>query len=320
MTAGQGQASCSSLRWFFWGDAPLVWSGSCNSEAPSLPLSTGYSPTTRRMAMRSLDPGKATDLEAMWVVDQLYEGLLELDAGLRSSAGLGRGVECVGRRAASMQVPVARLGPVTFHNGKRRSQLRDVAASFRPVARTRDEALPGRWVSGRPAGRRGACEPSVRPDSLPAALEPTPTRSFPGCWPRRKRPVLYSRGDGQDGEPRHRMTWAAAPSRSKGVDSRDGHGACTDIAGQYWMRDGRPGSRLPYIWLALRIEFNREPGALNSWGSGRGDYDFVSGLWTPTGTQAFKREDAGRVGARVGGARIEVLPGCPTSRPTTSGY
>ena len=33
--------------------------------------------------IRSLDPAKATDLETMWVVDQLYEGLLELDADLR---------------------------------------------------------------------------------------------------------------------------------------------------------------------------------------------------------------------------------------------
>ena len=33
--------------------------------------------------IRSLDPAKATDLETMWVVDQLYEGLLELDANLR---------------------------------------------------------------------------------------------------------------------------------------------------------------------------------------------------------------------------------------------
>ena len=32
--------------------------------------------------IRSLDPGKATDLESQWVVDQLYEGLLELDAAL----------------------------------------------------------------------------------------------------------------------------------------------------------------------------------------------------------------------------------------------
>ena len=33
--------------------------------------------------IRSLDPAKATDLETMWVVDQMYEGLLEFDADLR---------------------------------------------------------------------------------------------------------------------------------------------------------------------------------------------------------------------------------------------
>ena len=40
--------------------------------------------------IRSLDPAKATDLETMWVVDQLYEGLLEFDADLRVVPALAR--------------------------------------------------------------------------------------------------------------------------------------------------------------------------------------------------------------------------------------
>ena len=32
--------------------------------------------------IRSLDPARATDLETLWIVDQLYEGLLEFDAAL----------------------------------------------------------------------------------------------------------------------------------------------------------------------------------------------------------------------------------------------
>ena len=32
--------------------------------------------------IRSLDPARATDLETLWIVDQLYEGLLEFDEAL----------------------------------------------------------------------------------------------------------------------------------------------------------------------------------------------------------------------------------------------
>ena len=73
------------LRWFFWGVAPLVLV-SCNSEDPSSDVTLfTYNASD---GIRSLDPGKATDLESMWVVDQLYEGLLELDAELQVQPAL----------------------------------------------------------------------------------------------------------------------------------------------------------------------------------------------------------------------------------------
>ena len=111
------------LRWFFWGVAPLVLV-SCNSEDPSSDVTLfTYNASD---GIRSLDPGKATDLESMWVVDQLYEGLLELDAELQVQPALAESwsVSDDGLIYAFRLRSNAR-----FHNGKRVTAA-DVAASF----------------------------------------------------------------------------------------------------------------------------------------------------------------------------------------------
>lgn len=250
----------------------LVWSGCSSPQSSAVDRLFTYNASD---GVRSLDPGKATDLEAMWVVDQLYEGLLELDAGLRIQPALAEAWS-VSQDGRTYRFRL-RAG-VTFHNGAPVT-ARDVAASFSRLADP-DEALPGRWVLSDLRADGGV--EILRPDSFLLHLA-NPNPVFPGLLATPQAAILQ--GGGQDGDP-NTADFGSGPFTLKGWIPETAM-VLHRFAG-YWMRDGA-GERLPYI-AGIRIEFNREPGA-EFLGFSQGRYDFVSGL-DPAWTQAF-RDDAG---------------------------
>lgn len=225
--------------------------------------------------VRSLDPGKATDLESMWVVDQLYEGLLELDATLTVQPALAASWSV----SADGLVYTFRLNTeATFHNGQPVTAS-DVAASFARLCDP-EEALPGRWVLNdlKPDGVH-----VLSPDSLQLHLN-RPQPVFPGllCTPQAS--ILY--GGGRAGTP-DTEDMGSGPFVLKGWIPETAMVLHRNSG--YWMRDAT-GTPLPYI-DGIRIEFNREPGA-EFLGFRKGDYDFVSAL-NPEWVQALRNDEGG---------------------------
>lgn len=251
----------SKRQWvspFLWGGLILLVAQSCSIAGPS---EAGLDLLTYNASdgIRSLDPAKATDLETMWAVDQLYEGLLELDASLQVVPALAEkwSVSADGVRYAF------RLRPVTFHNGEP-LRAQDVAASFSRLLDP-NEALPGRWVL-RDLLDEGGVE-VISSDSLHlnlkrsnpvfASLLATPQASVLCDGGQKGNPDLEDLGTG----PFVLKGWLAETAMVLHAFS------------DYWMRDSL-GEQLPYL-DGVRLDFNREEGA-EMLGFRQGRYDFVS--------------------------------------------
>ena len=222
--------------------------------------------------VRSIDPGKATDLEAMWVVDQLYEGLLELDEQLQVRPALA---EAWSVSEDGLQYRFRLRKDAVFHDG---SPLvaRDVALSFeRLLDPTR--ALPGRWVLSDLAPEGVAI---VSDDSLILSLSRAQP-VFPGLLATPQAGIL--KGGGLEGNP-DSEDMGSGPFALKGWIPETAM-VLHRFEG-YWMRDDQ-GRNLPYL-DGVRIEFNREPGA-EYLGFRQGRYDFVSAL-DPEWVNALKDE------------------------------
>ena len=209
--------------------------------------------------IRSLVPAKATDLETMWVVDQLYEGLLELDAQLRVVPALAEtwSVSEDGLRYAFG------LRQARFHNGTPLT-AHDVAASF---ARLLDSqaALPGRWVL-KDLLSEGGVE-IMASDSLHLHLSKS-NPVFASLLATPQASILS--GGGKSGDP-DREDLGTGPFILKGWLPETA--LVLHSFPDYWMRDS-VGHRLPYL-DGVRVEFNREEGA-EMLGFRQGKYDFVS--------------------------------------------
>lgn len=222
--------------------------------------------------IRSLDPGKATDLETLWVVDQLYEGLLELDAGLRVVPALADqwSVSEDGLRHHF------HLRDAQFHNGEPVTAM-DVKASFLRLLDP-SEALPGRWVLKglRPEGIQVLGE-----DSLVLVLQqPQPTFGSMLATPQAS--VLFEGGHAGSSDVED---WGSGPFVLKGWLPQTA--LVLHRFDRYWMRD-EDGAALPYL-DGVRIEFNREEGS-EMLGFRQGRYDFVSAP-SPEWMQTVMTED-----------------------------
>ncbi len=249
---------------------PVCWA-SCNTDGPA-----GHSVLFTYNAsdgVRSLDPGKATDLESMWVVDQLYEGLLELDAQLEIQPALADAwsVSDDGLTYAFRLRPEA-----TFHNGAQVTAA-DVEASFNRL-RDAGEALPGRWVLHdlQPDGIT-----VFGRDSLQLHLS-RPQPVFPGLLATPHASIVFQGGVG--GAP-DTEDLGSGPFLLKGWIPETA--MVLHRNSRYWMRDSA-GIALPYL-DGVRIEFNREPGA-EFLGFRQGKFDFVSAL-DPEWASALRQED-----------------------------
>lgn len=208
--------------------------------------------------IRSIDPAKATDLETLWVVDQLYEGLLELGEDLEVRPALAERWSV----SADGRVYRFKLRGAQFHDGSPVTAS-DVRASFDRLLDP-NEALPGRWVLKglREGGIRTLGEDSLElelkaPNPVFASLLATPNAAIVKGGGRHGDPDVEDLGSGpfqlQGWLPETAMVLHRHPA--------------------YWMRD-EEGKGLPYL-DGVRIEFNREIGG-EMLGFEQGRYDLVS--------------------------------------------
>ena len=274
-------------RWVQWAIGLVLGIGCTLGCAPRNEAGRDVFTYNASDGIRSLDPAKATDLETMWVVDQLYEGLLEFDTALRVVPALAEtwSVSEDGREYRF------RLRDAAFHDGTPVTS-RDVVASFE---RLRDpaEALPGRWVIEglAPDGAKAISPDSVElhlsaPNPVFASLLATPQASVLRAGGRKANPDREDLGTG----PFVLRGWL--PETALVLHANRA----------YWMVDdaGRPLPRLE----GVRVEFNREEGA-EMLGFQQGRYDFVS---APSATwldlffdeeRAWRQEWEGRFDAHV---------------------
>ena len=224
--------------------------------------------------IRSLDPARATDLETLWIVDQLYEGLLEFDEALHVVPALA---ESWSVSEDGLTLGFRLRSDAVFHDG---SPLRaeDVVRSF---ARMLDptEALPGRWVLDGLREENGI--EAIGADSLVLRLV-APNPVFPGLLATPQASIL--KGGGLDGDP-NVDDLGTGPFLLKGWLAETA--MVLHRHPQYWMRD-EEGRRLPRL-DGVRIEFNREEGA-EMLGFRQGRYDFVSAP-KPEWMDVFFEED-----------------------------
>ena len=224
--------------------------------------------------IRSLDPARATDLETLWIVDQLYEGLLEFDDALHVVPALA---ESWSVSEDGLTLGFRLRSDAAFHDG---SPLRaeDVVRSF---ARMLDpaEALPGRWVLDGLREDNGI--EAIGEDSLVLRLV-IPNPVFPNLLATPQASIL--KGGGLDGDP-NVDDLGTGPFLLKGWLAETA--MVLHRHPQYWMRD-EEGRRLPRL-DGVRIEFNREEGA-EMLGFRQGRYDFVSAP-KPEWMEVFFEED-----------------------------
>ena len=233
--------------------------------------------------IRTLDPAKAMDLETMWAVDQLYEGLLELDADLKVVPALAQTWSV----SDDGLVYAFKLRDARFHDGTL-LRANDVAMSFERLLDPA-EALPGRWVLRDLHSTSGV--EVISEDSLHLNLaQANPV--FAGLLATTQASILKGGGWGGDPDTGDLGTgpfvlrgWL--PETAMVLHANPG----------YWMRDSA-GAVLPYI-DGVRLEFNREEGA-EMLGFRQGRYDFVSAPsaeWMEVffdGSGAWKPEWKGR--------------------------
>ena len=249
---------------------PLFWASCYTNESPAHSALFTYNASD---GVRSLDPGKATDLESMWVVDQLCEGLLELDAALHIQPALA---EAWTVSDDGLTYAFRLRSGASFHNGALVTAA-DVKASFTRL-RDADEALPGRGVLSDllPDGIEG-----LRKDSLQLHLS-RPHPGFPGLLATPQASVPFQGGYGANPDTED---MGSGPFELKGWIPETA--MVLHRNPEYWMRDSA-GVALPYL-DGVRIEFNREPGA-EFLGFRQGRYDFVSAL-DPEWASALRQED-----------------------------
>lgn len=215
----------------------------------------------------SLDPAQARDLESMWVIDQLYEGLVELTSELEVVGALARSwsVDSLGTRLLFH----LRSG-VVFSAGQP-VRAADVVESWSRIIDP-EVASPGRWIfenlrADSVAGHAGFYAVD---DSTVAVELTSPQPNFPGLLCTAYASVVRAGGreidllTEADGSGPFKLGWW-----SPGV------ALVLQRNAAYWQLD-EAGAALPYL-EAVHISFNREP-AVEYLGLLQGRFDFVSGI------------------------------------------
>ena len=210
--------------------------------------------------IRSLDPARATDLETLWIVDQMYEGLLEFDDDLGVVPALAD------RWSVSEDGLTYSFGlrpGVLFHDGSALT-AQDVVLSFERMLDPAN-ALPGRWVLSGVEAEGGVR--AVDSDSVELRLD-APNPVFASLLATPQASILRGGGVGVELQSEELGT---GPFVLKGWLPETA--MVLHRHGGYWKQDAE-GRALPLL-DGVRIEFNREEGG-EMLGFRQGRYDFVS--------------------------------------------
>lgn len=260
--------------------------------------------------LASLDPAQARDLESMWVIDQLYEGLVELTPSLEVVGALARSWQV---DSAGTEIVFHLRSGVSFHGGQPLTAA-DVVASWSRIVDPK-VASPGRWIFDNLAARvdeEGHPGFFARDDSTVVVQLRSPQPNFAGllCTPYAS--VVRAGGAAEVGG-------AGAAEAAAGLDlltEADGTGPfklgwwAPGVAlvlhrhAGYWQRDAA-GRGLPYL-EAVHISFNREP-AVEYLGLLQGRFDFVSGI-DPAYAGELLDDEGDLLGQMEGVLRYERVP------------
>jgi ABC-type transport system substrate-binding protein len=215
-------------------------------------------------AITSLDPAEARSLEHMWVVDQLYDGLVELTPELEV-------VPCLARswtfNDSSLTYRFLLRDDVTFTTGKRMTAT-DVVVS---LERLRDPKVisSGGWILD-----------AVVPEGIVAVNDSTVDIRLNKPYPPFLGLLTTAYGSILDGEA-HLTSGSNLRSEPLGSGPFElawwlpDAGLVMHRNELYWERD-EEGNRLPYL-EAIHVDVVRDMGA-EFLGLTQGRYDFISGL------------------------------------------
>lgn len=215
-------------------------------------------------AITSLDPAAARSLEHMWVVDQLYDGLVELTPDLDV-------VPCLARswtfNDSSLTYRFLLRDDVTFTTGKRMT-AKDVVVS---LERLRDPEVisSGGWILDAvvPGGIVAVN------DSIVDIRLNKPYPPFLGLLTTAYGSILDSEALLESGANLRSQPFGSGPFQLAWwlPDA----GLVMHRNGRYWQRD-EEGNRLPYL-EAIHVDVVQDMGA-EFLGLTQGRYDFISGL------------------------------------------
>ena len=244
-------------------------------------------------AITSLDPAAARSLEHMWVVDQLYDGLVELNADLEV-------VPCV---AKSWEVdPVTHTYTFHLRPGVAFSSGRSVDASdvVFSLERLRDPSVvsSGGWILD-----------AVVPEGIRAVDDTTVVIQLNQAYPPFLGLLTTAYGAVVDRE----------HAQADGVSLRNQPGGTGPFVLKWWLEDAglvlhpnpgywerdEEGNPLPYL-DAVHIDVVQDMGA-EFLGLTQGRYDFISGLH-PSFMETLLDEEGGLRPSYAGDLRLEHVP------------
>ncbi|MGB1347803.1 MAG: ABC transporter substrate-binding protein [Flavobacteriales bacterium] len=244
-------------------------------------------------AITSLDPAAARSLEHMWVVDQLYDGLVELNADLEV-------VPCV---AKSWEVdPVTHTYTFHLRPGVAFSSGRSVDASdvVFSLERLRDPSVvsSGGWILD-----------AVVPEGIRAVDDSTVTIQLSQAYPPFLGLLTTAYGAIVD----------RVHAQTEGVSLRNQPGGTGPFVLKWWLEDAglvlhpNPGywerdeedNPLPYL-DAVHIDVVQDMGS-EFLGLTQGRYDFISGLH-PSFMETLLDQEGGLRSSFAGELRLEHVP------------
>lgn len=223
----------------------------------------------------SLDPAFARNLENMWAVNQLFDGLVMLDESLEISPSIAHSWEINSegtKYTFHLRTNVAFHEHEAFDSGTRMVNASDVVYSFQRIIEPK-LASPGKWIFDAVNQERVDRGFEVLDDSTLCIHLTSPFPAFLGLLSTQYAAVV----------PQEVVERYGADFRSHPVGTGPFKMAfwMEDVAlvfhknERYWERD-EEGNQLPYL-DAVKIEFVRDMSA-EYLGLLQGRYDFMSGL------------------------------------------
>ncbi len=220
-------------------------------------------------SVKSLDPAFSNDLESMWIINQLFDGLVGLDSNLIPQPLIARSWD-ISNDQKTYQFHLR--NNVWFHNyagNQRRVMASDFVFSFERIINS-ELASPGKWIFD--ACIKAQPFVAINDSTLEIKLE-KPQGSFLQLLSTVFANVVLPEAVSASAENFRTQPIGSGPFEFKYWEP--------DVAmvlhrnDEYWMRDSE-GQSLPYL-DAVKIDFVKDVYA-EFQGLKSGQYDFMSGL------------------------------------------